>query len=109
VVLLELNAVPRGGRYLLVTMDESGRPISASDHVLFRAPSDGGAWEVRQESIGGRLELDGTFRGTHWLVTGPEPLDDEEPSWDMRPRPPEDAEIAALKGLVAELLTRLDG
>ena len=90
-------------------MDESGRPISASDHVLFRAPSESGAWEMRQESIGGRLELDGSFRGAHWLVTGPEPSGDEEPNWDMRPRAPEDAEIAALKALVAELLSRLDG
>ena len=111
-VTLELSAPGRGLRHLLITLDETGRPISASDHVLFRAPATDdpdGVCDMRQESIGGRLEADGTFRGTCWLVTGPEPAGDEAPNWDMRPRAPEEAEIVALKALVAELMRRLDG
>jgi len=111
-VTLEFSAAGRGLRHLLITLDETGRPISASDHVLFRAPNPEhptGPADMRQESIGGRLEVDGTFRGTCWLVTGPEPEDDEQPAWDMRSRAPREEEIVALKGLVAELIRRLDG
>jgi hypothetical protein len=109
---IELSDPPRGLRHLLVTIDETGRPLSASDHVLFRLPRDGSepdAWDTRQESIGGRLEADGTFRGTCWLVTGHEPEDDAPPNWDMRSRPPEEGEIVRLKALVAEILHRLEG
>jgi hypothetical protein len=111
-VTLEFSAPGRGLRHLLVTLDETGRPLSASDHVLFRAPNPeapAGPADMRQESIGGRLEADGTFRGTHWLVTGPEPAVDEQPAWDMRSRAPNEEEIVALKALVDELLGRLDG
>ena len=111
-VTLELSDVGRGLRHLLITLDETGRPISASDHVLFSAPNPedpAGPADMRQESIGGRLEANGSFRGTCWLVTGPEPIDDEEPTWDMRPRAPDEAEIVRLKALVAELMCRLDG
>jgi hypothetical protein len=111
-VSLELGDPPRGLRHLLVTLDETGRPLSATDHVLFRLPRAGSGpetWDMRQESIGGRLEADGTFRGTCWLVTGPEPEGDASPNWDMRSRPPEDAEIARLKALVADILRRLEG
>jgi hypothetical protein len=110
-VTLELSAAERGLRHLLVTLDETGRPISASDHVLFRAPAAAdpdGRFDIRQESIGGRIEADGTFRGTCWLVTGPEPAGDDTPSWDMQSRAPDDTEVAALKALVAELLRRMD-
>jgi hypothetical protein len=109
-ITLELSAPGRGLRHLLITLDETGRPISAADHVLFAAPAEdsAGRCAIRQESIGGRLEADGTFRGTCWVTTGLEPEEGLEPDWDMRPRAPDDAEIAALKALVAELLGRLD-
>lgn len=109
---LDLSAFGRGLGHLLLTLDETGRPISASDHVLFRAPNPddpAGPADMRQESIGGRLETDGTFRGTCWLVTGPEPEDDQEPAWNMRSRAPDEEEIVAVKGLVAELMRRLGG
>jgi hypothetical protein len=111
-VSIELGDPPRGLRHLLVTLDETGRPLSASDHVLFRLPraeSGSETWDIRQESIGGRLESDGTFRGTCWLVTGAEPEDEAAPNWDMRSRPPDDAEVARLKALVADILRRLEG
>lgn len=111
-VTLEFSAPGRGLRHLLVTLDETGRPIGASDNVLFRAPNPEqptGPADMRQESIGGRLETDGTFHDTCWLVTGPEPENDEPPAWDMRSRAPREEEIAVLKALVADLVARLDG
>ena len=78
--------------------------------MLFTAPEGdpGRPRAIRQESIGGRLEADGTFRGTCWLTTGFEAEDGEEPDWDMQPRAPGEAEIAALKALVDELMGRLE-
>jgi hypothetical protein len=107
-VTLELTAGRAGLRSLLIVLDATARPIAASDHVLFWSPGDGPSApaQVRQESIGGRLEADGSFTGTCWLVTGPEPEDDEPPQWDSTHRPPTAAEIAALRRLVVELLAR---
>jgi hypothetical protein len=106
---LELSAGTFGLRHLLIVLDETGRPIAASDHVFihWENPSDlSGPWQMRQESIGGRLEEDGRFLGTCWTVTGPEPREDEPPAWESTPRPPTDEEAAALKGLVAEIVAR---
>jgi hypothetical protein len=107
-VTLQLSAGRAGLRSLLVVLDATARPIAASDHVLFWSPGDGpfAPAQVRQESIGGRLEADGSFTGTCWLVTGPEPEDDEPPQWDSAHRPPSTTEIAALLRLVTELLAR---
>jgi hypothetical protein len=107
-VTLELTAGRAGLRSLLVVLDATACPIAASDHVLFWLPGDAASAraQVRQESIGGRLEADGSFTGACWLVTGPEPENDEPPQWDSTHRPPTAAEIAALQRLVAELLAR---
>jgi hypothetical protein len=106
---LNLSAGTFGLRHLLIVLDETGRPIAASDHVLLRweNPSDpSGPWLMRQESIGGRLEEDGRVLGTCWTVTGPEPREDEPPAWESTPRPPTDEETAVLKRLVAEIVRR---
>lgn len=108
-ITLELSAGAAGLRVLQVVLDGTRRPIAASDHVLFRRererPSDRA--EIREESIGGRFEPDGSFRGTCWLVTGPEPVGGEDPQWEMTPRQPSATEAGALRGLVSELLGRL--
>ncbi len=90
-----------------VLLDAAGQLLSASDHVHFREPPAGQSpARIRQESIGGRFEADGAFRGTCWLVTGPEPVDDEPPRWEMTPRQPRPEEVERLRGLTAELLRR---
>jgi hypothetical protein len=105
---LHLSAGQAGLRILLVVLDASSRPVAASDHVLFwspgQRPSD--PRQIRQESIGGRLEPDGTFRGTCWVVAGPEPANDDPPQWDSTSRPPTAAESAAFLGLVDQLVAR---
>jgi hypothetical protein len=106
---LDLPAGTAGLRHLLIVLDETGRPIAASDHVFihWEDPSDpSGPWQMRQESIGGRLEEDGRFLGTCWTITGPEPRDDEPPAWESIPRQPSDEEAAVLMGLVAEIVAR---
>jgi hypothetical protein len=108
-LVLDLSAGEAGLRIVQVLLDETGRPISASDHVLYRSRRPGdisGAAELEQQSIGGRLEPDGSFRGSCWDVIGPEPADGEDPQWTMTPRPPTTAEVAALRELVDDLVRR---
>lgn len=110
-LVLELSAGSAGLRIVQVLLDAEGRPLSASDHVLFRSEPAGqsGTVQTRQESVGGRFESDGEFRGTFWLITGPEPVDDEEPRWEMSPRKPTKDEVEALRQLVAEVVGRRPG
>ena len=106
-LVLDLSA-DGGLRVVQVLVDGQGRPLSASDHVMFRSPGRDGSerpW-VRQESIGGRFEVDGSFRGTYWQVEGPEPKDDEPPRWRPVPRPPTSDEVAGLVALVEEVRRR---
>lgn len=105
---LHLAAGQAGLRILLVVLDASARPVAASDHVLFWSPGahPSDPRQLRQESIGGRLEADGSLTGTCWLMTGPEPENDNPPQWESTPRQPTAAESAALLALVDELVAR---
>jgi hypothetical protein len=107
-LVLDLPAGDEGLRVVQVLLDANDRPLSASDHVLFRsAPRDGSgrAW-IQQENIGGRYEADGSFRGTCWRTEGPEPVDAELSRWSAVPRPPTAEEIARLATLVSEMRRR---
>jgi hypothetical protein len=101
---------PFGTRLIHVTVDATGTPVAASDHVHLRDVVAGAPAPqpvlMRQYSVGGRIEADGSFRGTHWTTEGPEPVDDEQPQWQMTPRPPTDAEVAALLAIVRDVVAR---
>jgi hypothetical protein len=101
-LVLDLSAGSEGVRVILVVLDSAGQPISASDMVLYRSA---GA-EIRQESLGGRFEPDGTFRGTRWRTVGLEPPDGEESAWDSTPAEPSADDVSALRELVSELVRR---
>jgi hypothetical protein len=105
---LHLAAGQAGLRILLVVLDASARPVAASDHVLFWSPGERSSdpRQILQESIGGQLGADGAFSGTCWLVTGPEPENDDPPQWESTSRQPTAAESAALLTLVAQLIAR---
>jgi hypothetical protein len=115
VVTVDLSAGASGNRVVMVVLDGDGRPISASDMVLHRstAPTADGRTEVeyRTESVGGRLEADGSFRGTRWRtvareIEGEEPEEGAEPAIEMTPSPPSDAEADGLRALMADVLRR---
>jgi len=108
-LMIELSAGAAGLRVLQVVRDAEGRLLSASDHVLFRSEAERQPVQIRQESIGGRFESDGDFRGTCWLITGPELVDEEEPRWELTPREPTKGEVEALRLLVAEIIRRRMG
>jgi hypothetical protein len=106
-LVLDLSAAG-GLRVVQVLLDGDGRPLSASDHVLFRSAGRDGSdrpW-IRQENIGGRFEADGDFRGTYWQVEGPEPEGDEPPRWTPVPRTPTPEEVAGMIALVEEVRRR---
>ena len=115
---VELSAGIAGLRHVLVVLDATGQPISASDHVLYWSEvsktdqnadtSSGSAIsaEFYQESIGGRFETDGTFRGTRWQTVGEDYGDGSEPKMDSTPSEPSVADIAGIKALVAEIIKR---
>ena len=110
---VELSAGSAGLRIAMVVLDASGQPISVSDTVLYRSEFAAGhgadrhpAIEYYQESVGGRLESDGTFRGTRWRTVGVETADGEEPQLESTPSQPSAADVTGLKALVAEVLRR---
>ena len=102
---VELADACRGMRHLLVVLDAQGRAISASDMVMYRAELAG---EVVffQETVGGRLEEDGSFRGTRWRTLGLDSSRDEEAKLEASPSTPTHEEAERLKGLVAEIIKR---
>jgi hypothetical protein len=103
-------------RVAMVSVDGSGQPNGVSDLVMYRTPTvaEAGASApvaVRMESAGGRVESDGTIRGTRWTTVGvdhPDREEDEIPL-DSTPGPLGDAEAAALRALAVELLRRGGG
>lgn len=115
---IELSAGPAGLRHVLVVLDATGQPISASDHVLYwlevsktgqvvnSSSEIAHHAEFYQESIGGRFETDGTFRGTRWQTVGEEQPDGSDPQMKSTPSEPSAADIAGIKALVAEIIRR---
>ena len=112
-VTCEMSAGEAGLRHVMVVLDATGRPISAGDHVLTCRPVEGDSTLTRfeHESIGGRLEEDGTFNGTHWLMVYVRPSDSDaeegEPTESYSRRPTAE-ETTALHALVASVLAKLD-
>lgn len=72
-------------------------------------PDGGEATLTEHESIGGRFEPDGSFRGTYWKMTLESSPDGEEAASITRSaenRQPSVDEIAALKRIIADVLNR---
>lgn len=110
---VDLSAGAAGLRIVMVLLDAAGQPIVASDAVLYRmeATEGGGAdprrtVEYLHESVGGRLEPDGTFRGARWRMVGVETVGRDPAQWESTPVEPSEADVAALKALVADVLRR---
>ncbi len=103
---LHLSAGPDGLRHVMATLDASGRALSAGDTVVYRQP-EGSQVRWRHESVGGRLEADGSFRGTRWRSVSAGPIEsDEAQTLEQERFEPSTDDIARLKALVAELIRR---
>jgi hypothetical protein len=112
-LVLHLSAGTAGLRMILVVLDGDGALLSASDAVLFRMglnapppPDYDAPAMIRQESVGGRFEPDGSFRGTRWYSVAVESGGDEEPEWESTRSEPSPDDVAGLRVLVAEMIRR---
>jgi hypothetical protein len=112
---VELSAGAAGLRHILVVLDARGQPISASDTVLYRVERVRGEaadlfspaeCEFYQESIGGRIEQDGSFRGTRWRTHGIETAPESEPQMESTPSEPSAQDAVRIEALVSELVRR---
>jgi hypothetical protein len=111
---LHLSAGAAGSRSSLVVLDGNGTLLSGSDNVLYRLGLDGGPPPedcdapclIRQESVGGRFEPDGRFRGTRWLTEAEDPGGVDELEWKMTKSEPSAEDMEGLRRVVAELMRR---
>ena len=111
-LVVELSAGSAGLRILLVVLDGTGRPISASDAVLRTETvsdlGDNASIAVRHvhENIGGRLEPNGTFRGTRWRTVSVDTDGREREIQQSTPSEPSSGDVERLKQLVDEIVRR---
>jgi hypothetical protein len=103
-LVVHLSDPCHGLRTVLVLIDAAGTVLSASDGVF--SYIDGEPRHVHHETLGGRFEADGEFRGTHWLSVGLDPGEDEPAQLESTPSAPTVEQIAGLRVLVAEMLRR---
>jgi hypothetical protein len=110
-VSVNLSEPEYGLRHVHLTLDASGRMIAASDHVMFviaTKPDDESVATITDhESIGGRFEDDGSFRGTCWK-NRLECQDDQEEGVTTRAEraSPTGDQINALRRIADDLLAR---
>jgi hypothetical protein len=112
-ISVHLSDPGSGLRHVLVTLDGNDALISASDAVLFQREEQRGSVVVTiydQETVGGRFEEDGSFRGTRW-ITHTEQIgdDDEHAQTTSSPSPPSDQDVASLRALVQSVIGRAPG
>jgi hypothetical protein len=112
-LILHLSAGPAGSRTIQVVLDASGSLLSGGDNVLYRSglseaspPAEDAPALIRQESIGGRFESDGSFHGTRWHSVAVDRGEDEL-DWESTRSEPSAEDVAGLRVVIAELM-RLD-
>jgi hypothetical protein len=113
-LVLYLSAGTAGSRIILVILDGQGTLLSASDAVLYRMGLSGGPPPsdcdapamIRQDSVGGRFEPDGSFRGTRWHSVTAERGGEVELERELTPSEPSPDDVAGLRVVVAEMIRR---
>lgn len=109
-VSVNLSEPDYGLRHVQITLDEHGELLTAGDHVMFvreTTPDGLTAIVTDHESIGGRYEKDGSFRGTCWktrLRSAPGSDDSETVSAEQSA--PTGEQIATLTRIVRDVLSR---
>ena len=100
-----------GLRHVQITLDEHGHLVAGGDHVMFvreTTPDGAEATLTEHVSLGGRFERDGSFLGTHWQTVLESRIDDDvSVTRSAEHRPPTVEEIAVLRRIVDDVLTRL--
>jgi hypothetical protein len=111
-VTVNLSEPAYGLRHVQITLDEHGQLLAGGDHVMFvreTTPDGIEATLTDHESVGGRFEPDGSFRGTYSKLTLESPADSDDDSSIARSaenRPPSVDEVEALRRIIADVLNR---
>jgi len=111
-ITVYLSEPAYGLRHVQITLDENGQLLAGGDHVMFvreTTPDGLEATLTDHESVGGRFEPDGSFRGTYWKTTLESPADGNDETSTTRSaehRPPSEDEVAALRRIIADVLNR---
>jgi hypothetical protein len=111
-ITVYLSEPAYGLRHVQITLDERGQLLTGGDHVMFvreTTPDGMQATLTDHESVGGRFEPDGSFRGTYWKTTLESPADGSDDASTTRSaehRPPSEDEVAALRRIIADVLNR---
>ena len=109
-VTVNLSDPDRGLRHVLITLDGNGTVISGGDAVMFHRQEhrDGELWNIYDhENVGGRFEVDGSFRGTRWHTHTEHLGESDDPkASSSTPSTPTDDDVARLRALVAWVLER---
>lgn len=109
-VTVNLSEPDYGLRHVHITLDENGDLLAGSDHVMFvreTSPNGEQATLTDHESVGGRFEKDGSFRGTHWKTTLDSSAgDDKSETTSAERREPSLEEVDALRRIIADMLGR---
>ena len=108
-IIANLSAPGLGFRNVHVTVDEHGALLSGGDHVMLvrEAAPSGEVTVADHESIGGRFEEDGSFRGTHWIMRLESRGEDQDAETTSAvSRPPTEHEILMLRRIVDDMLSK---
>ena len=108
-ISVHLSDPATGLRHVLITLDGNDTLLSASDVVLFQREEQRGSVVVTiydQETVGGRFEEDGSFRGTRWITHTEQIGDDDEHAQTTSPSQPSDQDVASLRALVHAVIER---
>lgn len=111
-IMVNLSEPEYGLQHVQITLDEQGQLLSGGDHVMFVreiTPDASEATLTDHESVGGRFEQDGAFRGTYWKMTLENSADGDDATINRgaENRPPSVDEIVALRRTIADVLERL--
>ena len=112
-VTVNLSEPAYGLRHVQITLDEHGQLLSGGDHVMFvreTTPDGSEATLTDHESVGGRFEQDGSFRGTYWKMTLEIAAGGDEDASITRSaehRQPSADEVSALRRIITDVLGRL--
>jgi len=109
-ITVNLSEPEFGLRHVQITLDEHGRLPAGSDSVMFvrQVNDQDEATITDHESVGGRFEVDGSFRGTHWnsRLESSGGNDEDSVTTASANRSPTEDEIARLRRLVEDVLAR---
>jgi hypothetical protein len=110
-IMVDLSAGLAGLRHVQLTLDATGKLLSAGDNVLFHRTENRAGHVMTiydQQSVGGRYADDGSFHGTRWVTHTEQDHEDPdgEPAITSTPSEPSNEDIMALNVLVAEVLRR---